>query len=584
MKENKIVKKVIPSVLATNLLLLSVPSIIWAKSNTQKEEIIYANLEATGTLKSMYVVNAFDLEESGEIIDYGNYTKITNLSNTNEIKQEEGKISVNADKGRFYYQGDIEQKQLPWKIKITYRLNGSEISPSELAGKEGKLEIVLSFKKNPEVDACFFENYTLQATVTLDEDKAKEIVAQGATIANVGNTKSLTYMVLAGNEKDYTITTQVKDFTMEGIKINGIALALEIDSPDTSEFTEKITTLQDAIQELNQGATSLNTGVSKLNQGANSLKNGSESLKKGVDTLDQGAGELAKGSKELTSAGNQIKEGLDRVNDKSSTLQDSSKQIKTGIDTMASSVNAMKQQIPENATSQVTTLTKASKTYLDQLNSLIASLPEGKEQERIKALRDNYIAINTGVQTMGTITKNCISGTTQLANSLTTLKEKYAEFDRGIDQYTVAVSTIREGYQSLYTGIQKVDHGVEVLKNGTVQLKKGSYELYTGSSELTTGTKELLTGTQEMKQGTEKMKDETKNVDSEISDTVDRLMNEYTKSDFTVKSFVSSDNEKVKAIQFVLQTEGIEKEEEVKEEVKETKQESFWDKIVGLFQ
>lgn len=577
------INKIIASLIIMMLLVVTIPFSAFAVTNTEKEEVVYATLENNGTLKNMYVVNAFNVTQEGQMIDYGDYDSVVNLSNTEQIQLQDGKVTMPASEGRVYYQGNLSNRELPWIIAITYFLDGNEITAEQLAGKSGNLEIKLSFKQNPKVDAVFFENYTLQTTLTLEDDKAKDIEANGATIANVGNSKSLTYMVLAGGEKEYIIKANITDFTMEGIQINGIALALDIDTPDTSEFTNKLTTLQKAIKELNTGANSLNTGISKVNTGASSLKTGSEQLNKGADTVDSAVSQLSKGAKELTTGGQELKTGLEEIDSKSGTLEESSKQIKSGIDTMTNSVNKIKETIPSNASTQISTLSNASKSYLENLNALIASKPEGEEKETLKVLRDNYISIHTGVQQMTTITATCINATTQLSDSLNLLRKKYEAFDTGIDNYTLAVSKVAQGYQSLYQGITKVDNGMEVLKTGTLQLKRGSYELYKGSSELTSGTTELLSGSEQMQEGTQKMQHETQNVDTQINSTVEDIIKEYTKTDFEVKSFVSSDNTKVKAVQFVLQTEGISKPEEKQQEQTQEENLSFWDRFMNLF-
>lgn len=47
----------------------------------------------------------------------------------------------------------------------------------------------------------FFENYLLQATVTMDMDKCSRLQAAGATVGNVGASKQLVYNIMAGQEK-----------------------------------------------------------------------------------------------------------------------------------------------------------------------------------------------------------------------------------------------------------------------------------------------------------------------------------------------------------------------------------------------
>src|SRR5690625_3799303 len=52
-----------------------------------KDEVIYGNLDANGKTKDMYVVNTFHVTKPGEIVDYGNYSDVRNLTNLSEIEQ-----------------------------------------------------------------------------------------------------------------------------------------------------------------------------------------------------------------------------------------------------------------------------------------------------------------------------------------------------------------------------------------------------------------------------------------------------------------------------------------------------------------
>ena len=56
-----------------------------------------------------------------------------------------------------------------------------------------------------------------------------------------------------------------------------------------------------------------------------------------------------------------------------------------------------------------------------------------------------------------------------------------------------------------------------------------------------------------------------------------------TGEDEEIKSFTSDKNENIKAVQFVIKTPAIEKAEVEKKEVKEQKEENFWDKLLKLF-
>ena len=75
--------------------------------------------------------------------------------------------------------------------------------------------------QNDQVDSGFFENYLLQVTLTMDMERCSNLEAPGATAANVGTDKQLVYSILAGSEKDITVTADVLDFEMDAISFQG---------------------------------------------------------------------------------------------------------------------------------------------------------------------------------------------------------------------------------------------------------------------------------------------------------------------------------------------------------------------------
>ena len=56
-------------------------------------------------------------------------------------------ITIDTKADRFYYQGNLISKELPWNIDIKYYLNDKELAADALAGKSGKLKIAVSIGK-----------------------------------------------------------------------------------------------------------------------------------------------------------------------------------------------------------------------------------------------------------------------------------------------------------------------------------------------------------------------------------------------------------------------------------------------------
>ena len=225
-----------------------------------KDEVIYGVLEATGEEKEFYVVNRLTVLEKGRVIDYGKYHSLKNLTNLAEMEQTADQVEVVAEEGTFYYQGNLDAIDLPWKFAIRYSLDGKRISPEELAGESGKLEFEIVTEENEAADeSVFFENYLLQISLAFDGDKTRNIKADKGMLANAGKDVQVTFTVMPEEEAELSVTADVEDFEFTGINIAAVPQNMAIDLPDTDEFTEEIKTLSDAMQELDAGVLELKT-------------------------------------------------------------------------------------------------------------------------------------------------------------------------------------------------------------------------------------------------------------------------------------------------------------------------------------
>ena len=208
--KQKIVRRASALVLAGCLLA---GAALPALAASAKEEVIYANLDASGTVTGVYAVNSFAVQAGDTVTDHGSYTAVRNMTTTDPLKHSGDTITATvAQDGKLYYEGTMDTATaLPWLVKLTYTLDGAEIAPEELGGKSGALTIRLQVSRNPDCTGDFFDQYALQVTMTLDTDRAQNIVADGATMANVGSNKQLSYILLPGSDSDVTVTADVTD-------------------------------------------------------------------------------------------------------------------------------------------------------------------------------------------------------------------------------------------------------------------------------------------------------------------------------------------------------------------------------------
>ena len=351
----KHIKKTMAILLAALLTVSIMPlSAFAASENTPKEEVVYINLNADGSVKEINVVNIFDLDQDGQIIDYGKYENLRNMTTTDKIGYSGETVTIDAKAGKLYYEGKLDNNIMPWNIAIRYYMDDKEYKASDIAGKSGDLKIAINITENTDCIGNFFEGYALQASVELDTDKCSNIKADGATVANVGSNKQLTYTILPNKGADIEITAKVTDFEMSAIAINGIKLNLAIDIDD-AEFQSKIDEIIGAVDDLDEGAVE--------------LKNGAEDLYDATKLLDDKVGELYTGVGALNNGAADLSSGLSAITEKNKELLEGAYSAFKGL--CSSSETILNEELTKNG---LQTVTLTPETYTTVLTELLKTM------------------------------------------------------------------------------------------------------------------------------------------------------------------------------------------------------------------
>ena len=118
------------SALLVSALQVSVSAM---EATTDKEEVIYVNLDNDGLVGEINAVNIFDGNTEGLIIDYGKYLDVRNMTTTDTIDLSGDAIKINSSAEKLYYEGKLESTLMPWDIQIRYFLDGREYSAEDKA-------------------------------------------------------------------------------------------------------------------------------------------------------------------------------------------------------------------------------------------------------------------------------------------------------------------------------------------------------------------------------------------------------------------------------------------------------------------
>ncbi len=590
----------IPPVLAATLPEPSAAAIdAEAAAADAREEVVYANLSADGAVKDVYVVAILSLNEGGFVVDYGGFSSVKNLTTTDDLALSGDTVSLDAPTGDFYYQGTIQNAELPWLVDVQYYLDGALTPADELAGKTGKVSIDISTQPNPNADASFFDNYLLQISVTLDNSKFENITAPDGTIANAGSDKLINFTVMPGDSAELSVKADATDFSMDGIEFAALPMSLSIDTPDTTELSDDLTSLSEAISTLNDAVGELYSGAYDLKNGANDLKSGSSTFAAGLSSLNSSSSDLVSGSSEIMNALTVISASLDGSSGELdltalSQLPDTFDQLAGGINSISAgmtdlntafsaayaALDAAIGEIPDEEISQQDLMTlyqnnPDQKDTLDKLSAYYAAAANVKGT--YAAVQEAFDAVESGLAQSS-------DSLDEISGSLTTIAEQLRTALSGNETATMMLE-LSAGLQALSSNYEDFHAGLVDYTSGVSSLAYSYSQMNAGISDLSGGVGQLYDGIGQLYDGTTELNDETADIPDAVDDQLQDFISDYDKSGFTPVSFASDKNINTTSVQFVLKTEKIEIAEPATETAQdEPEPENFWTRLIALFQ
>lgn len=364
-----------------------------------KEESVYVKADASGNVKKTTVSEWLKNPEKGTISDTSELKDIKNVKGDETFETgSNNNVSWKSEGNDIYYQGTID-KELPVDVKVSYKLDGKSISPKDLKGKSGKVEIQFSYdnksKQTVNVngeDVEMYTPFTMVSAMMLSSDEYSNVSVENGKLISDGDKKIVVGVAFPGlandlNLKDLdmdidipetvTITADVKDATV-GTSITMASAELmnefglnDIDSFD--DLQDSIDDLEDATNQLvdgskeaADGSKELADGAGTLNDGAGTLAGGAGTLADGVNTLNEksgtlvsgvntlasgvqaytggveeiyaGSNDLVSGAQELASGATALNEGIKTAKTSADTLASTAAQVQGGIGTVASSL------------------------------------------------------------------------------------------------------------------------------------------------------------------------------------------------------------------------------------------------------
>ncbi len=476
------------------------------------------------------------------------------------------------EEGAQAYQMTDTMEELPVTIKISYWLDGREVTPEEVKGASGQLTIRFDFTNhtlhNVEVGGrqeAFHVPFLVLTGMILDSDKVSHpqitngrllhdgdrIIAAGIALPGLSDhfpmnpAKDDGDASLFKGERDWPefieLRADVTDFDP------GISYTLVTNEPfgkirsdeffDLQSLHDNMDDMKDAMVQLIDGANGLYEGTgdllegtsekrdgggrrcggsaqvadgaARLQTGASDLHKGTGDLLTGADSLCFGTGNLVSGAGDLYAGADELVNGLSQLTANSDAINGGASQVFESLLSMAGSQLAA-------AGFPVEALTPEN--YEIILNDILSALNSDDVYNQACAMVQAQVEATVRAQN-GTATEQEIQALiAQIMQSDDVISQINAAAEAaraGADQIAAlknSLDSYRIFYQGLlsYTsGVSQASDGATRLRDGAGQLKNGAGQLQDGAGQLKDGAEQLHNGAAQLAEGTAGLADGT---------------------------------------------------------------------------
>lgn len=396
-------------------------------NDADKDESVYLISDANGNVNKTIVVDHLKNKDKKDTLeDASNLSDIENVKGKEKFTQSGDKLTWQAGGKDIYYQGTATEEP-PVTQKVTYYLDGKEISPEDLAGKSGKVKIRFDYTN------------TTSYTETVNGEKQTVSVPFAAVTGLVLGDGFENIEVTNGKAEVSDSSSVVLGYALPGLKdslgIKDGDLDSDVNIPEYMEMTADVEnfSMPAAMTFVVNASDYVSTDgidTSDIDDMINDLKDASTQLQDGSKTLAEGTDTLADGLSTLQSKLGTFASGV-------GTLQSGLKTYTDGVSTLSGGLNTLGNS------------TGALVSGADKLNSGAGQLASGSA-----TLKDGLKSYTDGANGLAKGASDLDAGIGTLAEKSGTLVDGATKLDDGASQLSASASSINEGIKSLDTGLK----------------------------------------------------------------------------------------------------------------------------------
>lgn len=437
-------------------------------NDADKDESVYLISDANGNVNKTIVVDHLKNKDKKDTLeDASNLSDIENVKGKEKFTQSGDKLTWQAGGKDIYYQGTATEEP-PVTQKVTYYLDGKEISPEDLAGKSGKVKIRFDYTN------------TTSYTETVNGEKQTVSVPFAAITGLVLGDGFENIEVTNGKAEVSDSSSVVLGYALPGLKdslgIKDGDLDGDVNIPEYMEMTADVENFS-------------------MPAAMTFVVNASDYVSTdGIDTSD-------------------LDDMINDLKDASTQLQDGSKTLAEGTDTLADGLSTLQSKLGTFA-SGVGTLQSGLKTYTDGVSTLSGGL--------------NTLGNSTGALVSGADKLN--SGAGQLASGSATLKDGLKTYTDGASQLNTGLNQLNDNTGSLATGVTSLNDGAKTLSDGINAANKGAAGVSAGAAQLKTSIDTAKTGADSLAAGAKQVDEGVGQLTQSLSDMPETIKTNINKT------------------------------------------------------
>ena len=460
MYRKSFVRRAAAAALSLTLAATLIPSV--RAADPVVDESFYGTLDYYGALTEGSVVKSYRLNGNTDLADRGNYTQVNNLTDRTEPVVEGDRVTFHIGDSslkNFYFEGKTDQpfREMPFRIAISYKMNGVACDAEDMAGQTGLAEITLDVTPNPMASAYQRNNFALEAMTLYKDSDLLSIEAPGGQLQKVGDLDAALFLVLPGEERSFTLRVGSEDFSFPGFTF--------LVQPATLAQLDQVAELRQAKEDLEDAAGDVGDSLDAILDSLDTLSAADGDLRRTADGLDQ-----------LNRARATLAAGKGRVYDQADRTLASLTQLTETLKPAVDHIRTGKQALTESA-DHLRTLTGGVDGLRPELQTL---------HDDLAALQGDMNALNEvlnqlkadGTQAQGQL--GTLSGDLgNLSGHLETFQGDMSAIERTLNSLSRTMADVREDLEQLRIDLDFVNRRIGQLRTEVDALEGVSFRLKT---------------------------------------------------------------------------------------------------------